>query len=174
MKKIEVNKLTQEKLVSGAKESLGEDVNVTISIRHKIAKTPDFVMIYQEVGKKVLEGEISLSTSKVFFYLIMNIGFENFIGIDLKSISENIKMPLPTVKKTMKELKEIGILISIKDNFDGRRNVYRFNPVVAWKGKVNNRSKAIKENPAQIKMFSNIAENKADAMQPNQDFVNGE
>lgn len=41
MKKIEVNKLTQEKLVSGAKESLGEDVNVTISIRPKIAKTPD-------------------------------------------------------------------------------------------------------------------------------------
>lgn len=150
---MENEKKAFENISEGIKKQLGEDVAVSVSIRRKIAKTPDFVMIYQEIGKKVLEGTISLSTSKVFFYLVMNIDFENFIGIDLKSISENIKMPLPTVKKTMRELKEIGILISIKDNFDTRRNIYRLNPVVAWKGKVNNRTKAIKENPAQVKMF---------------------
>jgi DNA-binding MarR family transcriptional regulator len=150
---MENEKKAFENISEGIKKQLGEDVAVSVSIRRKIAKTPDFVMIYQEIGKKVLEGTISLSTSKVFFYLVMNIDFENFIGIDLKSISENIKMPLPTVKKTMRELKEIGILISIKDNFDTRRNIYRLNPVVAWKGKVNNRTKAIKENPNQVKMF---------------------
>lgn len=149
--KIEKSKI--ESIAKGVKSELGDNVSVSISVRNKISKTPDFVMIYQEVGKKILEGSISLSTSKVFFYLVMNIGFENFIGIDLKSISENINMPLPTVKKTMKELKDIGILISIRDNFDNRRNVYRFNPIVAWKGKVNNRTKSIKENPNQVKLF---------------------
>lgn len=150
---MENEKKAFENISEGIKKQLGDDVAVSVSIRRKIAKTPDFVMIYQEIGKKVLEGTISLSTSKVFFYLVMNIDFENFIGIDLKSISENIKMPLPTVKKTMRELKEIGILLSIKDNFDTRRNIYRLNPVVAWKGKVNNRTKAIKENPNQVKLF---------------------
>jgi predicted transcriptional regulator len=168
---MKIEKQIQENISEGIKTQLGEDVSVSISVRKKIDKTPDFVMIYQEVGKKVLEGAISLSTSKVFFYLIMNIGFENFIGIDLKSISENIKMPLPTVKKTMKELKEIGILISIKDSFDTRRNVYRFNPVVAWKGKVNNRSKAIKENPAQIKMFGDVELPKTKTIRPNNNFA---
>jgi DNA-binding Lrp family transcriptional regulator len=79
--------------------------------------------------------------------------FENFIGIDQKSLSDNINMPLPTVKKAMRELKESGMLLSIKNNMDTRRNDYRLNPIIGWKGKVTNRVKMLKENPNQIKMF---------------------
>jgi len=143
-----------EKVAESIRENFGEDMAVSLSIRKaKIPVTPDFVMVYQEVGKKILEGNIALSSSKVFFYLIMNIDFQNFIGIDLKSISENIKMPLPTVKKAMRELKEAGILLSVKDNFDARRNVYRLNPLTAWKGKVRNRIKQMKEDPAQLAIW---------------------
>lgn len=149
------HKKKTENISNGIKNELGDDVIVSVILRKKIPKTEDFIMLYQEVGKKILEGNILLSTCKVFFYLIMNINFENFIGIDLKSISENIKMPLPTVKVAMKQLKDYGMLISIKDTFDTRRNVYRLNPIVAWKGKVRNRMKTMKENPAQMKIFEN-------------------
>ena len=53
-------------------------------------------------------------------------------------------MPLRTVSQAMKDLKDCGILITIKDNFDKRRNVYRLNPIIAWKGKVRNRIKTMK------------------------------
>lgn len=144
---------SQEEIVSVIRDNTSDDTKVAVIVQRSIPKTPDFVMLYQEIGKKILEGNISLSSSKVFFYMIMNMSFENFIGIDQKSISDNIKMPLPTVKKAMKELKEFGMLISIRDNFDTRRNVYRLNPIVAWKGKVRSRIKAMKDNPEQIKMF---------------------
>lgn len=121
MKKIpeESEKKGLEKVAESVRENFGEDMAVSLSIRKaKIPNTPDFVMVYQEVGKKILEGNMALSSSKVFFYLIMNIDFQNFIGIDLKSISENISMPIPTVKKAMKELKDAGILLSVKDNLN--------------------------------------------------------
>lgn len=137
------------------KKVIGTENTITVSIRKpKIPRGPDFVMIYQEIGKQILEGNMCLSTSKVFFYLIMNINFENFIGIDLKSISENIAMPLPTIKKAMKELKSAGMIISIKDNFDARRNIYKLNPLVGWKGKQINRIKIIKQNPDQTMLWN--------------------
>ena len=141
---MEINRLKQENISGAVKKELGEDTAVNFFVTRKIPKTADFVMVYQETMKKILEGEISLSTVKVFAYMMMNMSFENFIGIDLKSISDKIRMPLPTVKKAMSELKESGMLISIKDNFDARRNVYRLNPIIAWKGKVTSRIKASK------------------------------
>jgi len=142
----------QRKIAESIKSELGKDTIVTVNAIRKFPKGPDFIMIYQEIGKSILEGKISLSTSKVFFYLIMHINFENFIGIDQRTLSENIDMPLPTVKKAMKELKDTGMLISVKDNFDQRRNIYRLNPIVAWKGRARNRVKAMKD-PAQITMW---------------------
>lgn len=150
--KMEVTKQQAENISAEIKNQLGEDVAVSLHVKKKIHKTPDFVMFYQEVGKRILEGEMKLSSSKVFFYLMVTMSFENFIGIDMKTISEKINMPLRTVTLAMKELKEAGIVMAIKNNFDSRRNDYRLNPIVVWKGKVNSRTKSIKENPMQIKM----------------------
>jgi DNA-binding transcriptional ArsR family regulator len=152
MKKMEVSKKTAESIAEGIQNQLG-DVAVSVIVRKKIHKTPDFVMFYQEVGKRILEGKMTLSSSKVFFYLMVTMSFENFIGIDMKTISEKIKMPLRTVTLAMKELKEAGIVMAIKNNFDNRRNDYRLNPLVVWKGKVNSRTKSLKENPMQISLL---------------------
>lgn len=134
------------------KQHVGDDIIVAVYNRRRIPKTEDYVMVYQTMAKKVLEGNLCLSTCKVMFYLIANMSFENFIGIHLQTISENINMPLPTVKKAMRELKELGILQSIKDSLDRRHNVYRINPLAAWKGKVKNRQKSIKEDPDQLRI----------------------
>ena len=148
-----------ESIASEVRKQFGDDMAITISTRRKIGKTPDFVMVYQEVGKKVLQGDIQPSACKILFYLIVTLDFDNFTGIDLKTISENINMPLPTIKKGMAELKDIGILLAIKDMTDRRRNIYRFNPLVAWKGKVNNRAKVLKETDhRQYKMFQESTE----------------
>jgi hypothetical protein len=45
------------------------------------------------------------------------------------------------------------MLISIKDNFDTRRNIYRLNPIIGWKGKQTNRIKTIKDNPNQTSLW---------------------
>lgn len=150
---MKIEKKVQEEIAEGIKKQLGSDVAVSISVRSKIAKTPDFVMLYQEVGKKILEGEISLSTFKVFYYLIVNMDFENFVGIDMKTLSEKINMPLRTVTLAMKQLKDAGMIISIKNNWDNRRNDYRLNPIIAWKGKVNSRAKVLKTDPAQFNLL---------------------
>ena len=142
-----------ESIAEKVRKEFGEEMKMNISVRRKIAKTPDFIMVYQKVGKEVLEGKLSMSALKVFFYLLMSMEFENFIGINLNSLAEAIKMPLITVKVAMRHLKEAGMIMSIKDNFDARRNVYRLNPIVAWKGKVNNRTRAIKINPNQTLLF---------------------
>lgn len=152
---MDVSKQDLQKISEEIRKITGEETSVNVFVKKKTPKTEDFVMIYQEVGKCLLDDKISSSTLKVFYFFMMNLEFENFIGIDLLTISEKIKMPLPTVKLAMKELKENNFITSIKDNFDRRRNIYRLNPLIAWKGKVKNRQKAIKDNPDQIKLFEN-------------------
>lgn len=141
-------------IVERIHDEMGDETLVNITVRRKIPKTEDFVMIYQKIGKMILEDKMSLSGIKVFFYLIVNLEYQNFIGIDLKTISDKIDMPYPTVKKAMKELKDANILLATKDTFDARRNIYRLNPLAAWKGKVRNRVKAIQENPNQLTLYS--------------------
>lgn len=148
-------KVTSENIASVVKAELGDDYNINVSLRRPKIQSEAFIMIYQEIGKKILEGDISLSAVKLFYYMANHMQFENFIGIDLKTISENIKMPLSTVKEAMRDIKDMGLVISIKDNFDNRRNVYRINPVVAWKGKVKNKKKIAIIDPAQTAMFEN-------------------
>lgn len=146
-----------ENIAAAIKGEFTDEYSVNVSLMKKKIKSEDFIMIYTAIGKKILEGEISLSAIKLFYYMANNMQFENFIGIDLKTISENIKMPLATVKVAMKDIKDMGLIIAIKDNFDNRRNIYRMNPVVAWKGKVKNKKKIAQINPAQTILFEDEA-----------------
>ena len=100
-----------ESIAEKVRKEFGEEMQMNISVRRKIAKTPDFIMVYQKVGKEVLEGKLSMSALKVFFYLLMSMEFENFIGINLNSLAEAIKMPLITVKVAMRHLKEAGMIM---------------------------------------------------------------
>lgn len=151
---------TKDELIRTAdsvKESLDmhENTQVSILIRKKLPKMPDFVMLFQEVLYKLMTNDISLSTCKVLLFIMANMEYQNYIGIDLKSISEKIGMPLRSVERAMKELKELNVVLSIKDKFDKRRNVYVINPLTAWKGKAHNRAKAIKAiNKNQLDMFN--------------------
>jgi hypothetical protein len=174
VKREDITTKKKTELLKVVNEELASSKEYGIFPIKRIPRTADFVMVYQEMFKRILKGEISLSAIKLFGYMISVMEFQNFIGIDLLTISEDIKMPLPTVKKAMHDLKELGIMISTKDNLDTRRNIYRLNPIVAWKGKVVNRVKQMKDNPAQLPLFANTEPNteppKKIQLQPNTEF----
>jgi len=113
---------------------------------NKIPPVPDFVMIWQEAIKRVVVGEgLTLITYRVMFFLIGSMEFQNFIGINIKTMAEDLKVSVPSVDRAMKQLKELNIVISIKDTMDKRRNAYMLNPLAGWKGKARNYISTLKK-----------------------------
>lgn len=149
-----IGETSVRRIANDIREELGDETTVTVSIKPKISRTEDFVMVYQAVGKKILEDKMALTTIKVFYYLIMNLEFQNFIGININTLAEKINLSIPSVNRAMKELKDANILLATKDSFDARRNIYRINPLSAWKGKARNRNVEVKENPNQLTLYS--------------------
>jgi len=143
---IKANKKQTENIAENIRQELASDVLVSVNMRKTIPKVPDFVMIWQEAIRRVVVGEgLTLITYRVMFFLIGSMEFQNFIGVDIKTIAEDLKVSVPSVDRAMKQLKDIGIVISIKDTFDKRRNAYMLNPLTGWKGKASNYVSAVKK-----------------------------
>ena len=156
-----IKTLTKEQtgnIAENIKRNLNEDMQVSVIIRNKIEKVPDFVMVFQEVAKRIVTSkELSPATYRVLFFIIGIMDFQNYIGICIETIAEDLQLSIPSVKRAMKQLKELNIIISIKDGWDKRKNSYMLNPLAAWKGKVRNRTSVIKkmknlENPGQLRL----------------------
>ena len=154
-----LNKSTAENIAEAVKKELNEDMQVSVMIRGRVPVIPDFVMMFQEVMKRIVVGEgLSLITYRVFCFMVASMEFQNFIGIDIKTMAEDLKVSVPSVDRAMKQLKELNIIISIKDTLDRRRNAYMLNPLAGWKGKARNYVSVVKkmknlQTPGQLKLF---------------------
>lgn len=100
---------------------------------------------------------LSPSANKILMYFLSMSEFENYVGMDQRSLHEELNMSLSTVEKSIKELSENGIILKTKHPSDKRRNDYFLNPMSAWKGKTLNRKIALailhKENDNQLHLF---------------------
>jgi transcriptional antiterminator len=67
--------------------------------------------------------------------------YSNHIGVDQKTMSEELGVTTRTIAQSIKELTEAKILIVYNDIQDKRRNVYIINPHQAWKGTFKERTK---------------------------------
>jgi len=151
MKKNTIKKLEniQEYSEEGIKELGREEgivFNVYNTIKPKKVYTPEYVALFQDMASK-FSRDIILSGGeyRVLFYLISLVGYQNFIGIDIKSIGENLGMHEKTISKVITKLVKYNIVIKMENLNDKRRNDYFVNMDMFWKGSPMDRSKVKKK-----------------------------
>lgn len=105
---------------------------------------------------------LSPSANKILMYFLSLSEFENYVGIDQKTLHEELNISLSSTEKGVKELVDNGIIIKVKHLSDKRRNDYFINPMQAWKGKAINRKMALtrlnKEAENQLHLFGETLE----------------
>jgi len=151
MKKQDVKKIKEisEYVEVGIRE-LGDEENIRIDattiFKERRQNMPQSVFVLQNFARK-FSSEITLSssTNRIFWHFISLMEYENLIKVDIQTIGENLKMHKTTVMKGVQELVNLNIVIKFSSKQDKRRNEYSVNPLTMWKGKSENRRKAIKK-----------------------------
>lgn len=145
---------------SGALEVANDNnINLDVTNIYKIrsGKLPDSVFVLQDFASKMaLQTHYKVNTFKVLFYFIAVSKYENFISVDVKTISEDINISIPSVKRSTKQLAEDNVILKVPHPSDNRRIDYFLNPIAVWRGKSLNRDKFItkaKNNKLQLKLF---------------------
>lgn len=147
---VKESKKTAEKVVTQMKETYGDETSVVVyNGRKKIKGMPDWVMIFQVINE-TLTKELKPATCKLLLYLLSIIQYDNFVGMNIKTLSEKLKLTERTIIEGMNELRHKNILLSIKDPADKRRNVYRLNPHHSWRGSNQKRLINIKTMESQL------------------------
>jgi DNA-binding MarR family transcriptional regulator len=143
------------------KESnLSGDIYANVYVKldnKKKEKLPSMMMVFQKAAE-ICATKLSPSASRILLYFISQSAYENFIGIDVKSIQTRLSIKSKsTVINAIKELIDNSIIIKVNNVTDARRNDYFINPYTAWKGsstKWNAAKKRVKEiNPQQMTLF---------------------
>jgi DNA-binding MarR family transcriptional regulator len=90
-------------------------------------------------SKLILEASkfLSWNSIKVFLYLSSIGSMENNVSVEQKKIQKDLNYDSVTsVKMAISELKKYGIITSVQDNQDGRKNIYFLNSYQDWKGEL--------------------------------------
>ncbi len=145
MKK-QINRQQAENISESIQRELNENMQVSVVVRNRIPRIPDYTQVFQEALKRIVVGEgMTLITYRVFCFMLGTMQFENFIAINIKTMAEDLNVGEASIKRAMKQLKELNIVISIKDTLDRRLNCYMLNPKAAWKGKSKNYIAVVKK-----------------------------
>jgi len=153
-----MEKITKEKtenISSAISGVLDNDYQISVNLVRRKQPIDNFIMLFQEATLKMLDGNMSKNSLRIFVYMLGKLQYSNHIGVDQYTIAEENGISIPYAKKAISELKKANILISYKDVQDARRNVYIINPIIAWRGKAKNRNKALKSKNLTLNLFSN-------------------
>jgi len=126
--------------------------------------TPDWVAVFQTKIAVAVIGELSGTARGLLLLMQQATQYDNFIGLNQKTMAERLKCSEIAVKKAVKELIGHNVIISFRDkpldsmNGDGRRNNYILNEEYCWKGYPENMAKRIAKrkkegDPKQMKLF---------------------
>lgn len=132
------------------------DVDVKILVRQRTVKLEPNIMVFQAFAYMAAV-KLHESSLRVLFLFFSKAAFENFIGMDVLTIQEELKYPERTVIRALKQLQEYNIILKLKNETDKRRNDYFINPLAAWKGNSYVRKQQLtkiqKNNPSQLDLF---------------------
>jgi|LakMenE22Apr09ns_1017241.scaffolds.fasta_scaffold02989_2 hypothetical protein len=132
------------------------DINVFIKREAKKPKLPPSIMVFQAAAF-LCSTKLNASTNRILMYFFSKSAYENFVGIDVKTLMEELNVSKPTVVNALKDLEYNNILIKYQNVNDKRRHDYFINPISAWKGKSyirkNQIDKIKSENPDQLDLF---------------------
>lgn len=134
------------------------DVEVINIVKGKQGRMPQSMIVLQSFALELaFRKNYSTAIFRVLNYFIALSQFENFVSIDIKTISESLDISEPSVKRATKQLVDDNIVIKVAHPSDKRRIDYFLNPMAMWKGKTINRDKWIrkaKDNQLQLDLFS--------------------
>lgn len=130
-----------------------QETVVNIRTAPKRIKLPDNMMVFQAAAYLCAK-ELKPSTNRILMLFIAMSAYENFIGMDVKTISEELDMTERTVISALKELEQNNVIVKFKHPSDKRRHDYFINPQAAWKGNSYTRKKVLTNiDPDQLKLF---------------------
>jgi predicted transcriptional regulator len=151
-----------------------ENISTKIIIKHNSGvKLPQNVMVFQKFAY-LAATKLKPSTNQVLMLFWAMSEYENYVSMDVKTLSETLVIDERTVIRALNELEQYNIIIRTKHPSDKRRNDYFINPAASWKGNSNARAKKIKElatniDPRQYKLFPDENYITTDKLKPNTD-----
>ena len=153
-----LKKITEE-------SELGYDVNVSVNVSKNRKPMPPNIMVFQAFAY-LSATKLKPASNKVLMLFFSLSGYENYIGMDVITIQEQLGLGKVTVINSLKELESNNIIIKTVNITDKRRNDYYINPLSAWKGNNFSRIKAVNKHneidPNQLKMFDGAIANDSD------------
>ena len=143
-------------------EEVGRDnglkFDVTTIYKGQRGKMPDSIFVLQNFANELSKRKnYSANTFRVLMHFFGLSIYENFISIDIKTISENLDISVASVKRATSQLTEDNIIMKHIHPTDNRRIDYFINPQAAWRGNTLNRDKQLKklkDNKTQLDMFN--------------------
>ena len=101
-----------------------------------------WMFLFQDALVNIVDDtEIPAQAKVLFMKLLTKLDFENFIHIKQKDIAQELGQQCSHISSYMKVLVNKGIILKITS---GSASGYKLNPNYAWKGKISNRNKEVK------------------------------
>lgn len=151
------------KVVKGALQKAGlnpEEYDLFLHRKTRVKAAPN-IQLFQTAAY-LAATTLTPSANKILMYFLSISEFENYVGMDQRSLHEELNISMSSTEKGLKELTDNGIIIKTKHPSDKRRNDYFINPMSAWKGKILNRKQALgvlnKEFENQLNLFGETYE----------------
>jgi len=144
-------------IVNSEKEfySSKQPTETTVNIRteKKRIPLPQNVMVFQAFAY-LSATKLKPSTNRILMLLFSKSAYENYIGMDVKTMSEELDMSERSVLRGLNELEVNNIIIKLKHPSDKRRHDYFINPSASWKGNSYTRKKMLESIPQnQLDLF---------------------
>lgn len=130
--------------------------SVKVIAQKERVKIPANIMVFQAFAF-LAATKLKPATNCVLMLLFSQSQYENYVSMDVKTISEMLEYSEQSVVSALNELVKNNIVIKVAHPADKRRNDYFLNPIAAWKGNSYVRKKMItklEENKAQLKLFN--------------------
>jgi predicted transcriptional regulator len=103
----------------------------------------DWIMAFQESLLHLAKANLSGETSRVLFFLLYKLDYENWLRISQTAIAEELGLKKQQVNRAIKQLVDKGIIV--KGPKVGNSLTYRLDPAFAFKGQDHNMKKVRKE-----------------------------
>jgi len=167
------------------------EVNVFVKKANKM-NVKNFMFLFQDT-EFLLASSLSKRACQVIMLFRAICKYENRVDYQINQIAKLLSTSRQTISPAITELKEKGVILEFKDEFDARKSVFYINPESQWKGKMAKMSslKTVfndkglfevhqkQENPYQLTIDQQIDNvltpglikpNKSLPLSPNQDF----
>lgn len=113
----------------------GETVDELHIIRGaKYPKNVEFMTMFRDGWKYLSTLRLAPTTSAVMFKLLEKLDYENWMSISQETLAEELQIKQPHIASAIRELEKAGVIEVSKDKTDKRRNAYRLNASLGWKG----------------------------------------